>query len=214
MRKYILTLVLFLFICPNIANACSNSDEVKYQELAKNISYSYDYIEENGNISFNVTFSNINENLYLYDYTNDVVHDRIGDEMTLTGFSQGNSYKFGVYTSDIASGCVGNTMYIMYVNIPYYNPYYQDELCKGIEDYKFCNKWLNMNITYDTFKNNVLKYKESLTEEKKQNENQKVEGFFDKLVSFYVDYYYIILPLLIIISVVYIRIYNKKHDLF
>ena len=55
--KYLLLSIL-LFIFPPIvkANICSNSEIVKYQELAKNIDITYDYIEENSNIIFNIIF--------------------------------------------------------------------------------------------------------------------------------------------------------------
>lgn len=214
MRKYILAILLFM-ICPCYIKAagCSNADKVKYQELAKNISYTYEYKEENGNVSFNIIFSNINENLYLYDQKEYKDYPRTDKEMIIPAL-EGKSYRFGVYTSDSVSGCDGFILYTIYVNTPYYNEYYQDSLCEGIEDYKFCNKWLNMDIDYDTFKENVLKYKNSLYKEEEVKKKEEKENLLYKVLDFYIDYYYIILPLIIIACLIGVKLYDKKHDLF
>ena len=43
---------------------------------------------------------------------------------------------------------------------------------------------------------------------------EEVKGIFDYIIEFYLDYYYFILPGVIVICFVGIYIYNKKHDLF
>lgn len=217
MREYklFIMLILLIILFPIKANAlvCSNQDMVKLKSEAQNITTTYDYKEENNNVTFNITFSNLNTDLYLLETIEKKSYYYIGNEMTLTGYKAGESYKFKVYATN--SLCDTDALYTVYVTLPYYNNYYKDELCKGIEDYELCQKWIKNKITYDEFKNKITDYKKVIDkEDNNPDKNKTVKGIFDYLIEFYIKYYYIVLPLIIIISVVYVYKNNKKNDLF
>ena len=214
MMKRLIFLFMFLFILPLNANAlvCDNKQEVKYQQLAQNISYSYDYKEENNKVSFSITFTNVKEKLYLKNLDTNQVHKYTGSEIVIGNIVDGKSYKYGAYTSEL--GCNGIKLFTYYINIPFYNPYYNDSLCKGVEEFKYCNKWFNKRISYEEFSKNVNEYKQSLEKEEVVDKEISINSFFDVLFNFYLKYYYIILPLIIISLLMYIRYHNKKNDLF
>lgn len=215
MRKYkyaILSIFAFMLIPNSIKGAvCKDSDKVNYQSLAKNISISYDYKEEGTKAKFNLTFSNIPEGFYLVEYNSEQNYPYVGSEITIPNLSQGRSFKFEVYTTSL--GCDNIVLYTHYVTLPYYNPYYTDSLCDNIKNYKYCNKWVNKKITYSEFKENVEKYRNNIKKEEIKEE-EKQTSLFDTIISFYLDYYYIILPIIILTGIVTIRRSIRKQDLF
>ena len=217
MREYklFIMLILLIILFPIKTNAlvCSNQDMVKLKSMAQNITTNYDYKEENNNVTFNITFSNLSPDLYLVDVTNKKNYYYNNTEMTYNGYKSGESYKFKVYSTN--SLCDTSVLYTVYVTLPYFNSYYNNELCKGIEEYELCQKWSSVNISYNEFKNKVDKYKEVIEEENNENNtDNEVKGIFDYIRDFYISYYYIILPLIILISIIYIYNKNKKNDLF
>lgn len=214
MMKRIIFLFVLLFILPINVNAlvCDNSNEVKYQQLAKNVSYSYDYSEENSKVTFKITFTNINDKLYLKNLDSKQTYNSINSELTINNVEDGRSYKYGVYTNEL--GCNGIKLYTYYINIPFYNPYYTNNLCKGIEDFKYCNKWFNKRITNEEFIKNVTEYKNGLNKQDVIDDKKNTSNYLNILFDFYIKYYYIILPLIIISLLIYIRYHNKKNDLF
>ena len=210
-NKILLFIIAFFTLIPSTnALMCDNSKKIYYQELAQNISVNYEYVEANDDVTFTIKFSNIPDGFTIYDFYNNVRYEYQGPELIIPA-EKNKSYKFNVYTNNVS--CYLENLYNHYVTIPSYNKYYKDELCKGIEDYKLCSKWLNVTISYDEWKEQIIKYRNSFNIEKEQD-NVFKKTLFDKIVDFYVDYYIVILISLIVISCVGIYLYNRKHDLF
>lgn len=211
-NKLLIFLVsFFIFIPSSKALMCNNEDKVKYQEMAKNISVNYEYEEKEEDIVFSIKFTNIPEGFSIHDMNNEINYNYQNSELIIQDVNKNSSYKFGVYVDDIF--CKYELLYAHYITIPAYNYYYKDEICIGIEDYKLCSKWLNINYSYDEWKEKVTNYKNSLNIEQDKIEDQK-KSLIDMIIDFYTDYYIYILPSLIIICCLGIYLYNRKHDLF
>ena len=206
--KYLLCLIILFPITVN-GLVCDNTTKVRLQKLAQNITTSYDYIEQDGNVIFDITFNNLNSELYLVDVVNEREYYYSGNVLQLGGFKSGTSYKFEVRTTNIF--CNGPALYYLYVTTPHYNQYYNDPICNGVT-YKYCNKWQKNDFTYEEFIKNVEEYKN--TKNIIVEEPNEVKGIFDYIMEFYISYYYIILPTIILISVIYIYVNRKKNDLF
>ena len=206
MRCYKLLILLAIILIPAKANAlmCSNQDKVKFQKMAKNITTTYDYIEENGTVAFTVTLSNVPNDFVIQHLASDQEYRTENGEIVFNNMAAGTSYRFDVYTSDEA--CFLERLYSIYVNLPSYNPYYNDPICEGIENYKFCNKWQQVNLTYDEFVKEVNRYKASLKQPEKKEE---VKGFFEKIIDFCMKYPYIVIPIFILLIGLCIYVYNK-----
>lgn len=213
MKKYLYFLIiLFLvIILPSEVSAdCTDTEIVRLSNIAKNVTYSYQYDEKTDR--FSITFTNLTNEIKLVsamtkkEYTSD-------KEITINNFYSG-SYKFNIYAKN--NKCTSDILTTRYIKMPYINDFYNSELCKGIEDYSYCSKWVDSKFSYDVWYSKVTKYKEKL-EEKEKIEKKEVKGIFDKtfelLIYIYINYYYIILPLIIIIlcSIIYYK--NKKNDL-
>ncbi len=213
-KNVVFFLFLFLGMSSVGAVACDNSLKVDYQNRAKNITYSYTYNDSNN--TFNILFANITDGLYLIDMDTMQEYRNIS-EITINNVTPGNSYRYGVFTSDL-NPCSSSSIYNIYVTLPFYNPFYKDSLCEGITSYKYCKKFINKSVTYDEFKENVLNYKNSFTngDDKKSEENEEtiLEKVFNKLFELYINYYFVVLPIIIIITLIAIYRENKKDSLF
>lgn len=210
-NKILLFIIAFFTLIPSTnALMCDNTTKIQYQELARNISINYEYVEANGDVTFTIKFSNIPEGFSIHDYRNGITYNYTGSELTIPA-TKNKSYSFNVYYPN--TPCHMEVLYKHYITIPAYNKYYKDEICKGIEDYKLCSKWLNVVVSYDEWKNQIIEYKNSLNIKDEQQSMQE-KTLFDKIIDFYVDYYIIILISLIVISCIGIYLYNRKHDLF
>jgi len=213
MKKLLLVLILFvLYPIQSKALMCNNESKVKYSEMAKNISVNYEYQEVDNDVIFNIKITNIPETFIIEDVRNHKTYNYSSSELVIPNVSKNTSYKFNVLKDD--QFCSWEIFYTHYINIPAYNYYYKDEVCKGIEDYKLCNKWLNINLSYDEWKNKVIEYKNSLNQDDDIIRDEKGKSILDIIIDFYLDWYYLILPSIIIISLASIYLYNRKHDLF
>ena len=210
-RYVILFIVLFFSAHKVNAAACDNTEKVAYQERAKNISYSYSYVDSDN--AFNITFTNVTNGLYLVNYMEetDEIHDYypINDEITINNVNPGYSYRFNVFTSD-ENPCSNSSIYSIYITLPYYNPYYHDTFCNGIKNYKYCKKFINKSITYEEFKTNVEKYIKSL-EVEEEKEIEESFSIFDYIFNVYTM---IILAIIAIAGILIIRRYDKKNEFF
>lgn len=225
-KIFILMFLFVLFPINAKAMLCSNEEKVKWTNLAQNITVKYDAKEKNGKVIFSITFSNISKGLIIYDKLNKEFHSYKGSELTLNNYEPNVNYKFDIYADmdhydtdengvKTYNNCFGMVLYTHYAIIPAYNKYSTDSLCKGIEDYTLCQKWANINLDYDEWKEKVTTYIKSL-EPKEENKSQddKRQDLLEKLVDIYASVYYIIFPIIIVGGIAYIIIYNKKHDLF
>lgn len=181
--------------------------------MAQNITTSYTYTEQDGNITFQITLSNIQAGLIIKDVKNNTIYPYRGSELTIPNLQANTSYRFDIYTDDI--DCDLETLYSHYVNTPAYNPYYQDEVCIGMEEYPLCQKWTQVNLTYEEFHQEVEKAKQpSESTEVEIKPEQNIKGIYDYILEFYLNYYYIVLPIFIVGGIIIIYRYNKKNDLF
>ena len=214
MKRLGIFLCLLFIIFPLQARAilCTNDKKVKYQALASNITTSYTYQEVNGTITFQITLSNINSELIIKDVKNDKVYPYQGKELIIPNLKEGTSYRFDVYVEDM--DCDDKIMYSHYVNTPSYNPYYQDEICRGMENYSICQKWSKVTVSYEEFKRKVEELKKEPTKPIIKEEEEEFKTIGDYLLEFYLSYYYIVLPIFIVGGIVIIIRYNKKNDLF
>lgn len=210
-KNILYLLIILIFICfpKNILAArCDNKEKIKLASLAQNISFTYDYTEENHQVSFYIIFTNLQPGLKIKDVSNNREYTYNGNEMTLYGYNPSSNYRFDVYADTTCK----DRLYSHYVTTPGYNPYYDNILCEGVTA-SICQKWATINYDYDTFVNEVNKYKSNNTAKTDRNE-EKVMGIYDYIFKFITNYYYIIFPIIIILGTTGIIMLRRKDDLF
>lgn len=214
-RKLFILLVLFVLVPMNVnALMCQNSDKVKYQDMARNIAYSYDSIDKNGRVLFTLTFTNVPTALALRNARSGNWYFSKGQDIVITNLEEAGRYRYEVYAID-GQGCDNISLFTFNILLPYYNKYHTDILCDGIEGYELCQKWLNNQYSYEDWQKKVFAYRKSLIVEPPKTEGKThIYTTIEKIVDFYGKIYYIVLPVIIIGGMLTIYIYNKKRELF
>lgn len=214
MRKYILFLIIVLFTFNGVDaltyGGCDYSVISRLKSLVTNVNITYDYTMENNYPSFNVTITNITPDMYFYDTVmrrNYYYGDTNNGEITIYGYT-GTSGNLKFYSN--VGECYGVSLGTKYYKFPKFNSYYNSDLCQGMWDYSICQKWADINYSYTEFKDKIEEYKNS-DEEQEEVVIEYQKGFFDKLIEFYINYYYIILGLIIIVFGTIIFINSRKN---
>ncbi|MDD3392793.1 MAG: hypothetical protein PHE54_04565 [Bacilli bacterium] len=210
-RKYWYILFLLVMLFPlNIRASyyCDYSEKAKLKKLAANINTIYTPVISGDKATFNITINNIFDNLIVKDTSSGISYQG-NEEITIKGYAGGISYLFEVYT-DIED-CEDELLHVFYVNVPYYNPYYQDELCDGIEEYSMCQKWMSYKVDYEKFKTNIAIYKKT-SEEEIIDEVVDEETWLDILLEYYGEYYSYLYGMIIIIGIFEIYRLDKRDS--
>ena len=215
MRKKILFLivltVLFAVNVKSINAECNYSYMSKVKSLVNNVNISYDYRIENNYAYFDVTLSNLTPEIYFEDTLTELVYkysDTNNGEITIRNYyGPSGSYRF--YSTD--ENCWGLSIGSKYYKFPTYNIYYNDPICVGASEYSLCQKWVNKLYSYEQFKEAVSNYKDSLDKPYEKIETTNEDGLFDIIIKFYVKYYFIILPLIIIVCLSVIIVERNKN---
>lgn len=205
--KGVLTLILFLLL-PSIVNAeCTNKEIVKYQEAATNIKTSYEFHDYGNNYhKFTIKITNVIPGLVVEDRTKGGTYST--SEISIDYFEPGTSNKFDV----IAPSC-NKKVYSLYVNVPEYNPYYDTQECKDYPDFKYCQRFIKRPLSTE-FEKELEKYKESLNKKQTINSTEDERGLFEMAFDIYAKYYYIVLPIIIVVSIALIIKIKKDSELF
>lgn len=201
-------LIMMLLILPiSIKAYCTNEQLSKYKALAGHINSYYEFNQETK--KFNIKIYNINNELTILNTNNNTKitpNSSNLEQINISDLNPGNITKITVYPTN--SDCSDYRVRTIYINLPYYNNYYNDPVCKNNNN-KLCFKWVNTSIyTHEQFVDKVKIIKEEQPQQE-DNEKEKIKnkyGFFDFLAD-----YYIIILLLIIVSGSYgIYVLDKK----
>ena len=117
-----------------------------------------------------------------------------------------------VKTND--STCYDEMIKTIYVTLPIYNANYNDPLCQGLHDYDVCQKWGNYISDRSEFEKQIQKINTSVNENDNQISVEEYKGIFDYLANIFVNTYYIVLPIIIVVCLIGIYKLNKKDRLF
>lgn len=197
--KYLLCL---LIIPISVHAACNSSELSRYKSLAANINNYYDYTND----SFSVTFYNVSSELKIVNKSDGREYftgSNLGD-VVVNGLTPGSAVNFAIYP--INGECNNYRVFTFYLNLPYFNKYYNDPVCVNNGN-SLCSKWVNTSMyNYDQFVNVVKNNKvEEIVNPEPEQEVHKY-GFFD----FLGDYYIFILLFIIASGSIGIYFLDKK----
>lgn len=215
MRKYLILLILLLFL-PFKVNAvydvinpdCTNSLKTSLREEGKNVLYRIGRVDGDKGVTFTVYFYNVTNNLIITDKD-----DKPYNDTKIEGLKAGSKISVNIYSSK-NNACEGYKVSTKIINIPYYNPYFESELCTGYENFSLCEEGKNVLVSKEEFENKLLEYKKTLKEEDIEEEiiDDLVEEVHFSLYDFLSEYgIYIIIPIVIIFVIVLIIIIKKKN---
>lgn len=165
MKKYLgffvaIIAVFIPFKSVNAASICDDKNASDYKYVASNVNVIYTYKMIDDKPVFTITFTNL--------FYGNVIKDNLGHrytymdfqsetELSLDGYSDNQRLTFYIYEND----CGSRLLATKYVTLPKYNSLSTDPICKGVENYSLCQRWGEINVSYDEFVKKVTAYKES-----------------------------------------------------
>ena len=209
----IIFLCLIIMLPVKIKGYCTTEDKIRYSNLAKNITTSYDFVEKNGNVTFNITIHNVHKDLIVMDTTSGIRYSSNVKQLnnyTINNLNDGTSYSFNIYASN--PDCSYRIYNTLYLTFPKYNKYYNDPVCDGLSDYIYCQKWVDIGgMNYDQFVNLVNDYKED-EEIIINNNTENKKDLIYIIGDFWAKYYLYIAGGIILICLPIIIIKNKRDS--
>ena len=115
------------------------------------------------------------------------------------------------------TGCEGEEIKSLYLQIPRYNKYSSEYVCGIVPDYYLCQKFVTFDeVDYEFFRDNINKELEKvdlklIDEETKKNENK---NFWQKTTDFIKDnkYIFITIGALVVIGGATFIVIKKRRD--
>jgi len=210
-RRFCFFLLLFLIVfIPHKTKAlCDDSEYIRLSKLAQNIKTAYVYNSKKDN--FTITITNLKKDLRI-EYLNDSKKYITDKEINIYN-SYSGTHTFMIYAN--SGSCANELMTTKYIKLPFLNPYADDDMCKGIENYVYCQKWSNVNDNKELYYKKIFEYRKELENKKEKKEivQNNENAVFKFIREKYVEYYHIILPSAISILCLAIYIKNKKESL-
>lgn len=207
-----ISLLVMLLVPLKVSGACTVDDKMRYSSLATNITTSYEYKEQNGNVSFDITIHNVHNDLVVIDDSTKKRYESSNNGLnnfTINNLKDGYNYSFKVYAK--SGDCSYRLFNTLYVTTPKFNKYYNDPICEGASDYLLCQKWTEIgNMTYEEFKADVDEYKNPKKEIIEDEENNRNNWLY-MIGDFWSKYYLYILGGMIIVLVPAIIIIKKRE---
>ena len=221
MKKMILFVLCIIssmiFFINNVNAECSYQERKELLDKAKNLEI---FFEPNVNDKyFTFNLYNLDNDLYVI-----ISNDKSDDIKEVYSYDmEDNRYSFIdynvddliVYTVKIysnKSGCYSNNVTSKRVVKKIINKFYDDDICKGIEDYFYCKPLLNskFSISDNKFISNINEYREKSSIKETEDVNKKFG--MDDLIELIKKYWYILGGILIIAVIIFIIVkINKKR---
>lgn len=162
--RYLLLLFIVLF-CINVkaVDYCDKNEFNRLKELAKKVEFDYDYKLVDDKAVFSITAVNLNEDLkvlIIKDYYTENYRQFKDDgtgKGTLDNFESGARVTVTI-KGYVPNWCSGKTVATKSVKLPYYNYYYDEEKCKGNEDFKYCKQLIDVKISQKDFDNQLAQF--------------------------------------------------------
>lgn len=215
--KYILFSFLIIFLSIISVNAqCTNEELLAEKEKAENIKITYKHLGEvtkdDGSKVYNeflVTTKNLAEGQYIYLSplaNEDFVEKDNTIQITLTT----GKWEYNIYSSKCKE-----IVKTINVNLPKFNMYSIDPLCKDIDgdDFTLCSKYLEYEVSRETFERKINEYRKTHTINNKDNnkeENISINYIINKALDFINKYNLYIVGFLLVILIILIIIIIKK----
>ena len=191
--KYVAIIFIVFLIPKNVfaVGLCDNRTMADYRELASNIKVYTDYRIVDNQAIFDVIITNLPKDVYVLDTVNNKYYQysdfTTETELILKDYRENQKLNFDIYMN--IGGCYGQKLTTIYANLPNYNEYSSDEVCKGVEEYSLCQRWGSVSTGYNDFVSKVNEYKIKKQQQTNKPYTPSEPTMKDKILAFIGDYY-------------------------
>lgn len=190
-RIKVLLFILLMVLAFNVKAAgsdnCDSTEFNRLKELAKKVEFNYEYKLVDEKAVFSITAYNLNEDLkvlIIKDYYNENYRqfkDNGSQQGTLDNFESGEKVTVTI-KGYVPNWCSGKTITTKVIKLPYYNYYYDEEKCKGNEEFKYCKQLIDTNISQKEFDNQLAAFIKN-KEKKNQTDDNTGEKDYSELIK-------------------------------
>lgn len=200
-----------------IDSRCTDNLKMELRSLAAPITYKVTKVIDNNKVTYNVDLYNISETIYALDSSTNKKYTM--NNSKITNVEPGTFLNIQLYANE-KNYCNGYKIKTITIQIPYYNKYSTNELCKNYKDYILCSENISLNITLEEFELRMKNYISSLN--KKEETTNKEEEIIKQdtkltLFDFIIKYNKYISGFGAILLVIYITVIinnmNKKRGI-
>ena len=189
-----------------IDSRCTNSLKAMLRNEGQEVAYRFSKVKNGEDVTYTIYFYNLTENMYMTDSSGNIYTTSKIEKLT-----PGSSFVINFYASS-KTYCEGYKIYSKIISVPYYNPYFGSDLCKGYENYSLCKENVNITISQEEFEKKLSFYKESLKEEDNvdivdDTEENEEKSLYEIILNYK---YYFIFGLCFLVSSVIIVIIVKE----
>lgn len=182
-KKYIALTLMLSLLCVNKAYAaCTQEDINNFKKIEDEFKITYKFNKETKD--YKIVIYNPNYQGYGYSLDSKLPIENISS--TTEGLSI-DKVKTGEYTFEVLSNSATckDVLKTIKVNLPKYNKYSEDPLCKDIEEFVLCQPTYDKEIDYETFVSRVNTYKRTKKEqEEKQVETNKENNMLENIMEY------------------------------
>lgn len=211
----VLFLLIMLVLFPIKTNAayevidvrCTNEVKKKIREDGQDVVYRLSKVKVDENVTYTAYFYNVSDSIYLKDSNNTIYTN-----LKIENLKPGSRISVNVYASN-KTYCEGYKSSTIIINVPYYNPYFDSELCSGYENYSLCKEHVSVTLTKEEFIEKLNKYKKSLEKEEEEIVEEPIIEDENNIIDFMLEYRYTILIIitLIVSTIIIIKlVINEK----
>lgn len=193
MKKVIAVVFCSIILITKVnALECDNKELSRLKKFASLISFETKYIGEKSEDEYGIFISNVTDDFVIYLNNKTYTGNQLID-----GLSPNKKYRIEVAVFS-NNPCASKFNYVRFITIPYYNKYYNSEVCSN-KKIDLCDITYNVgNISYDQFKKMVEEYDNKVINDVVVETNNK-------------KYYFIVIPVFLIIFGLIVLILKKRH---
>jgi len=183
------------------AISCDWAEISAKKNLAREINWSYEYYFSNDDIYFDITATNILEDVYVKDVKNNKIYNN--KEFTIKKVLNNQKLTFEIYSKECNELIMTKEM-----SLPAYNKYYASTYCEGINEFSYCRKWgvIGSSVNEEILKEKTIEYRNSL-----KNTEENITNYETNITGFYV---FVVLTILVLLLIFNMIIYQKKEKDF
>ena len=214
--KYVILIIITLLtINVKGAETCDSKEFARLKELAAKVEFDYDYkLVNDVEPLFTIKAVNLNKDikvLIIEDYYSGRYKEFKDNEehvATIDKFKPGERVVVTI-KGNVPNMCAGKTVLTKTIKLPYYNFYYDEEVCKGNEEFKYCKQLIDNNITEKEFNKQLKQYTDKKyieeMEEKESNEKEPEQSSTDivKIVA-------IVVVAIVIVTIIVMIIMKRR----
>lgn len=167
-KQFLLLLSLFFISSNSVYASCTQEEIDNFKKIEDQYKVTYEFDIESK--TYTLTFKNPNPTKYGYALMTeqDVNYEKIDENIQKIKNIESGEYEILVYGT--IENCMGEIKKIN-LKLPKYNKYYNDPMCKGIEEFVLCQPTYDKDIERDTFESRINTYKKSKETKEPTNKN-------------------------------------------